>query len=325
MAAENSWDNSNESTIKENTLVQKLLLASQAEQRRARRWGIFFKLLIFFYLFLLLAIYYNSDWQTNAAKTGPHTAIIDIQGAIAADTEANANAINRALHNAFENENTRGIILAINSPGGSPVQSDQVYNEIQRLRSHYANRNIKVYSVISDMGASGAYYIASGADEIYANPSSLVGSIGVIMSGFGFVDAIEKLGISRRLNTAGKNKGFLDPFSPVVKSQEKHLQDMLDGIHQQFISKVKKGRGKRLQDNPELFSGLVWTGEEARKLGLIDGFGSVQDVAREVIGVSQLVDYTQRPNPLTRFAERFGAQIGQGLASALGLQQANLH
>ncbi len=305
---------------KEWQLLEKLVMSASQEQRRARRWGIFFKLLTFFYLFLLLVFAMQSPFlgEVSRFEDGEgHTAVIDIQGMIAENEPASADNIAGSLRNAFENGNTRGVILRINSPGGSPVQSGYVYDEISRLRDKYPQ--IKLYAVISDVGASGAYYIASAADEIYADRASLVGSIGVISASFGFVDAMEKLGIERRLYTSGENKAFLDPFSEQKKSETDFWKSVLKVTHQQFIDRVKEGRGDRLKDDPKLFSGLIWSGEQALSLGLVDGLGSTGYVAREVIGVENIVNFTPKKDPLEQFIDKLGLVVGSSLAKTLGL------
>lgn len=294
--------------------LDKVVTASINEQRRAHRWGVVFKGLTFAYLFLLLGLFYpwsSSAWFGGADK---HTALIDIKGLIAEDQDASANRIVVGLRRAFEDENTAGVILAINSPGGSPVQAAYVFDEIKRLRA--LHESIKVYAVISDMGASGAYYIAAAADEIYANPSSLVGSIGVVSAGFGFVGTLEKLGVERRLIVSGNNKGLLDPFMPLDQEQKAHWQNVLTLTHEEFIARVKEGRGDRLGDDAQLFSGLVWNGKQAMELGLIDGFGSAGYVAREVIGSEDVVDYTPKTFPLAQFTKGLGTSIGSAITSA---------
>ncbi|MFQ5660464.1 MAG: signal peptide peptidase SppA [Gammaproteobacteria bacterium] len=281
------------------------------EQRRNRRWGIFFKLLLALYLLAFLLLYMNQDVEMANLTRGPHTALVDIDGVISADSKASADNIISGLRAAFKDKHTAGIILRINSPGGSPVQAGYVNDEIRRLRKKYPD--IPLYAVISDICASGGYYIASAADKIYANKASIVGSIGVIMSGFGFVDAINKLGIERRLLHAGKNKGFMDPFSPLKQDEVNHVDKLLDDIYQQFISVVKRGRGVRLKDDDRLFSGLVWTGEQSKELGLVDALGSASYVARDVIGAEEIVDFTHRKNYLDRFAESLGATLANHL------------
>ena len=306
---------------KEWKLIEKALLASQAEQRTARRWGIFFKLLTFTYLALVLVLFRAGSMAGGhqESMSGPHAAIIEVNGVIAADQEANADAIIGALRDAFDSDDALGVILRINSPGGSPVQSGYVFDEIKRLKEE--RPDFPVYAVIVDLGASGAYYIAAAADEIYADKASLVGSIGVIGSGFGFTEAMDKFGVERRLYTAGEHKAFLDPFSPQKEEEKAFWESVLKVTHQQFIGQVKLGRGDRLAaDKPELFSGLIWTGEQAVELGLIDGLGSSSKIARELLGTDELVNYTYQPDPLQRFVERFGASFGQGVATFFSQQ-----
>ncbi|MBQ0753439.1 MAG: signal peptide peptidase SppA [Gammaproteobacteria bacterium] len=306
---------------KEWRLLEKLLLSVQDDNRKQRRWGIVFRVLTFVYLFAILIMFMPGRAGVTPSYADEFTAIVDVKGVIADGADANADTISTGLRAAFEAEGAKAVLLRINSPGGSPVQSDYVYNEIRRLRGEYPEK--KVYAVITDVGASGAYYIASAADEIYAAPSSIVGSIGVIMSGFGFEKAIEKLGVERRVQTAGENKAIMDPFEPVNAKEQKHVQVMLDGIHAQFIAAVKKGRGDRLkfEQHPEVFSGLFWTGEDALALGLVDGLMSPGQVAREVIGVEEIEDFTARANPFDQFLKRFGVSIGAGVADALGVKQ----
>ncbi|MBK9130732.1 MAG: signal peptide peptidase SppA [Gammaproteobacteria bacterium] len=291
-------------------VLEKLVQSTLKEQRSARRWGIFFKLAFLGYLLLILYTYWPGQF-VDENLAGRHTALIDIDGVIADDRDASADYIIDSLREAFENKNAAAIVLRINSPGGSPVQAGYINDEIARLRVQHPDK--KVYAVITDICASGGYYIAAGADEIYADKASIVGSIGVLMDGFGFVNTLDKLGVERRLITAGDHKGFLDPFSPLKPDDEQHIRAMLAEIHQQFIDTVKKGRGNRLKDDPSLFSGLVWTGEDSLKLGLIDGLGSTSYVAREVIGAEEIVDYTYQPPYFQRFAERIGAAAAEGL------------
>ncbi|MBE7374859.1 S49 family peptidase [Pseudomonas lopnurensis] len=302
-------------------LLEKTLLAGVQEQRRARRWGIFFKLLTFIYLFGALALFSPAlQLGKGKAASESHTAVINVRGMIADEESASADNVVGALRAAFEDANTRGIVLRINSPGGSPVQSGYIYDEIRRLRGEYPA--IKVYAVITDLGASGAYYIASAADEIYADKSSLVGSIGVTAATFGFVDTMEKLGVERRVYTAGEHKAFLDPFQPEKPEETEFWRSVLATTHRQFIDSVKRGRGDRLQDaeHPELFSGLVWSGEQALELGLIDGLGGTAHVAREVIGEPEIVDFTVKESPLDRFTKKLGAGVAERLALWSGLQ-----
>ncbi|MCQ4294746.1 S49 family peptidase [Pseudomonas stutzeri] len=302
-------------------LLEKTLLAGVQEQRRARRWGIFFKLLTFVYLFGALALFSPVlQFGKNKGAQESHTAVINVRGMIADEESASADNIVGALRAAFEDASTKGVVLRINSPGGSPVQSGYIYDEILRLRSEYPA--VKLYAVITDLGASGAYYIASAADEIYADKSSLVGSIGVTAATFGFVDTMEKLGVERRVYTAGEHKAFLDPFQAEKPEESRFWRGVLATTHRQFIDSVKRGRGDRLQDerHPELFSGLIWSGEQALELGLIDGLGSTSHVAREVIGEPEMVDFTIKESPLDRFTKKLGASVAERLAILVGLQ-----
>lgn len=304
---------------KEWQLIEKLLMQQNKESRRARRWGIFFKLLTFGYLFVILFLFTLPNWMGDkpVGLGGAHTALVDINGVISDQDIANADTIVTGLRDAFEDVNTKGVVLRINSPGGSPVQAGYVYDEIMRLKNLYSN--IKVYAVISDIGASGAYYIAAAADEIYADKASLVGSIGVISSSFGFVDALDKLGIERRVFTAGESKAFLDPFSPMKEKDKDFWQGVLSVTHKQFIDQVKKGRGDRLKSDDKVFSGLIWTGEQALEIGLIDGLGSTGFVAREVIGEENIVDFTLKRSPFEEFADRLGIAAGTTLANKFGV------
>nr|VFJ47008.1 MAG: protease-4 [Candidatus Kentron sp. DK] len=302
----------------ERNLLDKLLFAAIKEQRRARRWGIFFRFAFLAYLLLLFGVYLPEDMQP-AHSGGGHTALVELQGIIAEDQDASADRVIAGLRAAFENKNTKGVILRINSPGGSPVQAGYINDEITELRKKYPK--IPLYAVITDICASGGYYVAVAANRIYADKSSVIGSIGVLMDGFGFVGAMEKLGVERRLLTAGKHKGLLDPFSPTDSAEVSHLQSVLDELHQQFIEEVKKGRGKRLRGEEEtLFNGLVWSGRQAIWLGLADELGNSSYVAREVIGAEEIVDFTRERDYLERFAERFGAVTGKALTSLLTTQ-----
>jgi len=307
----------------ERDLLNRLAFATLNEQRRARRWGIFFKVLLFIYLFSLFFLIKPDLGQqlvgtAEEFSSSKHVALVELQGVIADDSEASADIVITGLRAAFADENTVGVILRVNSPGGSPVQSGYINDEIKRLREKHPE--IPLYAVITDMCASGGYYIAAAADKIYADKASIVGSIGVIMSSFGFVEALQKLGIERRLLTAGEHKAFLDPFSPQKDEDSAHVKTLLNNIHEQFIDVVKKGRGERLKvdENPQLFSGLVWTGEQAVQLGLVDALGSSSFVAREVLKTEKLVDFTAKPNYFEKFAERFGS------AMASRLQQSTL-
>ena len=296
--------------------LEKLLSASLDETRRTRRWGIFFKLLTFAYLFTLLVIMLPVDLSQTSIKSEGHTALVELGGVIAAGQKASADNLVTGLRDAFENKNTKGVIIRINSPGGSPVQAGYVNDEIRRLKEKYPNT--PVYAVIADVCASGGYYVAVAADEIYADKGSIVGSIGVLMNGFGFVETLEKLGVERRLLTAGDHKGIMDPFSPIKEEERDHIQSMLDQIHQQFIKVVKEGRGERLKGGDELFSGLFWSGEESVKLGLVDGLGSSSYVARELIGAEKIVDFTPEENLLERLAQQMGAGVAGALARISG-------
>lgn len=303
----------------ERELVEKVVTASLTESRRARRWGILFKLLTFVYLFALLALLAPEKWS-DLAKTGEkHTALVEIKGVIAPGAKASADNVITGLRDAYEDDNTKGIILRINSPGGSPVQAGYINDEIKRLRAKHPD--IPVYAVVLDVCASGGYYIAAAADEIYADKASIVGSIGVRMDGFGFVDAMDNLGVERRLLTAGEHKAILDPFSPERESDKVHVQGLLDQIHQQFIKVVRDGRGERLKGpEDQLFSGLFWTGEQSLELGLIDGFGSSSYVARELIGAEEIVEFTPAEDLLKRLSERFGAGVGSAIGQLFGLE-----
>jgi protease-4 len=304
----------------ERELLHKVVMASVTESRRSRRWGIFFKLLTFTYLFLLLfLLVWSDDWDVNTAALKEHTALVDVNGLIAPETKASADKIVAGLRNAFEDKKTKGVILRLNTPGGSPVQSRYINEEIVRLKKKYPK--IPVYAVVVDMCASGGYYIAAAADKIYADPGSLVGSIGVLMNGFGFVQAMDTLGVERRLLTAGEHKAIMDPFSPLKEGDEAFVQRILDQLHEQFIEKVKEGRGDRLnvEQHPEVFSGLFWSGEEAKQIGLIDDFGNSSYVAREVIGAEDIVDYTPEQDVWERMAERLGAGASMALARLMGL------
>ena len=287
------------------------------EQKRTRRWGIVFKLLTFTYLFVALFLFMNTGLlDKESATQEEHTAMVVVNGVIAADEEANANSIVSSLRAAFKNEYSKAVMMVINSPGGSPVQAGYVNDEIKRLRGIYPDK--KLYAVIAELGASGGYYMAVAADEIYADKSSLVGSIGVTASGFGFVDLMEKVGVERRHYTSGEHKAFLDPFSPAKTEESEFWQSVLDSTHKQFIKVVEEGRGDRLVKNDkDLYSGLIWNGEQALELGLIDGLGSPGYVARDVIQAEEIVDYSIKPSPLESFTESLGLSIGEGVATLL--------
>jgi protease-4 len=298
----------------ERAALEKIALASLQEQRRSRRWGIFFKLLGFIYLFALLFVALGWLGKRDGVSPVRHTAVVEINGLIASEHPGAAENVTAGLQEAFKDKATQGVVLRINSPGGSPVQAAQINDEIRRLREKYPDTPL--YAVVEDICASGGYYVAVATDKIFVNESSIVGSIGVLMDGFGFSNVLDKLGIERRLLTAGENKGFLDPFSPLEPEQRKHAQKMLDTIHQQFIKVVREGRGDRLKETPETFSGLMWTGEESIQMGLADALGSVQYVARDVIKAEELVDYTPRENIAERVAKRFGAAMAEALVRA---------
>lgn len=320
--ADNPWGSSSSpssgsgSKGREWELLEKVALASVDEQRRTRRWGIFFKVLTFLYIgwFIWMASQSSSINRTVSAG-GSHTAVVNITGVISEGDDANADTIIEGLRAAFEAPNSKAVVMRINSPGGSPVQSAYVYDEVRRLKAQYKDK--KVYAVITDLGASGAYYIAASADEIYVNPGSLVGSIGVIMQGFGVEGLMQKLGVENRTLTAGEHKALMSPFEPVKADEKAHVKNLLDQVHQQFITAVKQGRGQRLANNPDLFSGLFWTGQQAVELGLADGFGSLDSVARTVVGAEEVVDYTRQPDPFSAFVKRFGASAGEAAAAKL--------
>ncbi len=299
----------------ERKTLEKVALAAIQEQRRARHWSVFFKLLLFVYLFALLFIGLGWIGKGGASSAGKHTALVELRGVIGPESSASADNIILGLQGAFKDKGTQGVILRINSPGGSPVQAGYINDEIKRLRAKYPN--IPVYAVVEDICASGGYYVAVAADHIYVDKGSIIGSIGVLMDGFGFTGLMDKLGIERRLLAAGENKGFLDPFSPIQESQQKYAESMLEEIHQQFITVVREGRGKRLKETPELFSGLLWVGTRSVELGLADGLGSVDYVAREVIKAEEIVDFTPRENIAERVARRFGAAMSEALVRTL--------
>jgi protease-4 len=292
----------------ERKTLEKLAFSALNEQRTGRRWGIFFKFLGFAYLTTVLVAVV--DWGAEKEHQERHTALVNLNGVIQSKGEANGENVIAALNSAFDEKNAVGIILRINSPGGSPVQSGIINDEIRRLRGKFPDKPL--YVVVEDMCASGGYYVAAAADKIFVNKASILGSIGVLMDGYGFTGTMDKLGVERRLLTAGENKGFLDPFAPQVPEQKAHAQLLLNDIHQQFIDVVKAGRGKRLQESPEMFSGLMWTGAQSIKLGLADDFGSVDSVARDVIKADKVLDYSVKDNIAERFAKRLGAGAVNG-------------
>ncbi len=294
-------------------VVEDFARAYLADRRADRRWRVAMRL---GWLLLFAAVVYGvmAGNRRAAAPNGPHTALVEVRGEISAESEASAENINGALKSAFEDSGAQAVVLRFNSPGGSPVQSGMVYDEIKRLK---AKHNKKLYAICEEVCASGAYYMAVAADEIFVDKASIVGSIGVLMDGFGLTGAMEKFGVERRLITAGDNKGMLDPFSPLPERQRALAQAMLDQIHAQFIGVVKEGRGARLKEDPDTFSGLFWNGEEAIKLGLADQLGNLDSVARDVIKAEEVIDYTPRENVAERLAKRFGASIGAGAVQAL--------
>jgi len=286
----------------ERQLIEGLAFSALREQRRTRFWGVFFKSLTFIYLFLLFFSF--TDWfeGSGVGISDKHTALIDVNGMITPDGINNADNITASLRSAFKDSGTKGVILRINSPGGTPVQAGYINDEMLRLRAKYPD--IPLYAVIGDVCASGGYYIAAAAEKIFVNKASLVGSIGVLMDGFGFTGTMEKLGVERRLFTSGENKGFLDPFAPLDPKQREHVTGMLGEVHEQFVRVVQQGRGDRLKDNPEIFSGIVWTGEKSIELGLADEMGSAAYVAREVIKAESIVNFTTRESLFDRFAKQ---------------------
>jgi protease-4 len=299
----------------ERKILEKVALAAVGEQRNARRWSIFFKLLGFAYLLTLLVLLVDWGAIGSDRKAGRHTALIELHGVIKAKGDTNADDVISALQAAFDDKGTAGVVLRINSPGGSPVQAGIITDEIYRLRAKHADKPL--YAVVEDVCASGGYYVASAADRIFVDKASIVGSIGVLMDGFGFTGSMDKLGVERRLLTAGESKGFLDPFSPQNEAHKIHAQSMLNDIHRQFIDVVRKGRGQRLKEIPEMFSGLMWTGARSIELGLADDFGTIDSVARDIIKAEEIRDYTMKPNFAEKFARRFGADMAESLGQAL--------
>jgi len=297
----------------ERKTIEKLAFSAIAEQKRTRRWGIFFKSLTFIYLFVLL--FYALDLMPSAKSSINHTAMIDIQGVIGSSDEVNADSFISSLQDAYDNEHTKGIILRINSPGGSPVQAGIINDEIKRQRKLHPK--VPVYAVVEDVCASGGYYIAVAADKIFVDKASIVGSIGVLMDGFGFTGTMQKFGVERRLMTAGENKAMLDPFSPENPKHKELAQQMLNQIHQQFIAVVREGRGNRLKETPETFSGLFWSGESSIQMGLADAYGSPDYVAREIIKEDKIVDFTSKQGFADRFAKRLGASISQSFSARM--------
>ncbi len=309
-------------TTKEWKLIEKVVTGLQDEQRKSRRWGIFFKLATLAYVIFIVMMVGKTTEGAVSGGNGPYAAIIEVNGVISATEDASADNIITALRSAFDDEQVLGVVLRINSPGGSPVQSGYVYDEIKRLKQV---RDLPVYAVIVDLGASGAYYIAAAADEIYADKASLVGSIGVVGSGFGFTGAMEKFGIERRLYTSGEHKGFLDPFSPENPEEKKFWQSVLKVTHNQFIEQVRFGRGDRLKETPDMFSGLVWSGEQAVDMGLIDGLSSTSQLVRTKFNSEEVVNFTRQPDPWESLVQKLGASIGVGLATVVTAPSLQLH
>jgi protease-4 len=312
-----SQDNDRNEPNWERRIIEKLAMEALSEQRRRRRWGIFFKVLGFAYLtFILMVAFDWSDKGDGLTDGKRHTALVRMTGVISNRSDASAEHVISGLQAAFEDKNTAGVVLLINSPGGSPVQAGIINDEIHRLRAKYPNTPI--HAVVEDVCASGGYYVAVAADKIYVDKASIIGSIGVLMDGFGFTGTMEKLGVERRLLTAGENKGFLDPFSPQNAQHKAHAQQMLGEIHQQFIKVVRDGRGKRLKETPEMFSGLMWSGARSVEMGLSDGFGTLDSVARDVFNAEEIRDYSVKPNFAEKLAKQFGADMAEGAANALG-------
>ena len=300
----------------ERSVLEKLALAAIDEQRRARRWGIFFKLSVLVIVAGVLVLAFGQFGDAAHKSAGRHTALVDLKGVIQAEGDASSEAIVQALRSAFDDTKTAGVVLRINSPGGSPVQAGIIHDEIRRLRAKHPNTPL--YAVVEDVCASGGYYVAVAGDRIFVDKASLIGSIGVLMDGFGFVGTMEKVGVERRLMTAGENKAFLDSFSPLSEQHKAYAQKMLDEIHQQFIDVVRKGRGNRLKETPETFSGLVWSGAKSVEMGLADATGTVDSVARDVIKAEEVVDFSPHQNLAERLAKRVGASAGQVLAKTIG-------
>ncbi len=303
----------------ERAVLERVALQALQEQRRARQWSALFKLLWLLFAFLILSAWLGwvgpPDKDSLASSVGRHTALVDLDGVIAPESKASADKIIKSLNRAFKDSTTQGVVLRINSPGGSPVQAGYINDEIRRLRAKYPNTPL--YVVVQDLCASGGYYVAAAADKIFVDKASLVGSIGVIIGSFGFTGAMDKLGIERRAYSSGENKDFLDPFLPENPAHREHAQKMIGEIHQQFIDVVRKGRGKRLKETPEMFSGLVWTGEQSVALGLADGLGGLDYVAREVIKAEKIVDYSPKDNVFEQLSERLGTRFGASVGRAV--------
>lgn len=302
-------------------LLRELAVDYMNDKRKRRRWRMVFGICVLLYLFTVMFMTFKNNDATAVGKS--HTALVELNGVIGTEMGISADQLNKSLRKAFAATSAKGIVLRINSPGGTPVQSAEISDEIVRLKQVYPDKPI--YVVVSDMCASGGYFVAASADKIFANRSSIVGSIGVRMDSFGFVDAMKKYGIERRSITAGNNKAILDPFLPMNVTQRRHAEKMLGQVHQHFIDVVKQGRGDVLVDDPDLFSGLFWSGEDAKRLGLIDDYGSLDSVARDVIGAEMVVDYTVMPGFFDQFNRQFGVAIGKGIGSIFSTSQWQLH
>lgn len=302
----------------EREVLEKLVFATLQEQRAHRRWSIFFKIFSLLIVLFALWVFYDYNNTDDSETLGRHTALIDINGSIEAEGSGSAAVVIPALDKAFSDSGSVAVVLHINSPGGSPVQAGMIVDEMRRLRKGYPDKPL--YVVVDEMCASGGYYIAAAADRIYVNKASVVGSIGVLMDGFGFTGAMEKVGVERRLLTSGVNKGFMDPFSPMSDKQKAYAQGMLDEIHDQFIEVVRSGRGKRLKETADTFSGLYWTGARAVEMGLADDFGTVDSVARDIVKAEDIVDYTQHEGLPERVLKKFGAAMGAGAIKAAAQQ-----
>ena len=305
----NPQDNFKDNNAWQQQTIEKLALSGLKEQKTARRWSIFFKIITFAYLGLLLILAFG--WFGGKNSAAPHTALIEVNGVIEAGGDVNADSFISSLHDAYDSSGTKGIILRFNTPGGSPVQAGIINDEIKRQKALHPK--IPVYGVVEDICASGGYYIAVATDKIYVDKGSIVGSIGVLMDGYGFTEVMKKVGVERRLMTAGVNKGMLDPFSPVNPKHQALAQAMLNEVHEQFKTVVRNGRGSRLKETPETFSGLFWSGEQSIKLGLADALGSADFVAREVIKQEDIIDYTTQESVVDRFAKRFGASMAKSI------------
>ncbi len=314
----NNDENSKTSTQDSQALLNTIVLEYLQENKWKRRWRWLFRIIILLLIGWIAYQIITMDSKETGSNTKSHVGLIDINGEISDGKEANGDDFAKGMDSAYKNKGLKALILRINSPGGSPVQAEYMYNTVKYYNGKYPD--IKIYAVCVDLCASAAYYVASAADDIYASPASMVGSIGVLYSGFGFVDLIEKIGVTRRLQTAGANKGFLDPFLPVSDEQKQKLQVMLDLIHQQFIQRVKEGRGKRLHIDEDLFSGMFWTGEQAITKGLIDGFASSGQLARDVIKINSIIDYTNKQNLFDRVTKNLGTAMAEELPTSLGIK-----